>query len=398
MAEEIKNNNNPKKRLILIVVIVFAALAAAYFYWAGGRVSTDDAYVEGPINAITPRVTGYVTAVLVRDNESVRQEQVLVELDPTPFEVALAEARASLAEAEANLASLELGVPLEKNQTVHKVQSATAARAGMASTLEMARKQEESARQELKMAEARHRKEALDLRRIQALAAKGVVAGSALDEARTSYATTLAQMRAAGSGLETATKNLEALKSDLERLQANIHLAATGEDQALIKARQVEAGKARVELAGARLKQAELNLGYTRILAPTDGFVTKKSMEPGRMVSAGQPLMSIISLNPEDIWVTANYKETQLTRVRPGQRVTVKVDAYPDLALEGEVDSIMSGTGAVFSLFPPENASGNFVKVVQRIPVKIKLKKKDTPEKAVLRLGMSVIPTIYLDD
>ena len=164
----------------------------------------------------------------------------------------------------------------------------------------------------------------------------------------------------------------------------------------LRQAGKPQAQKARVELAETQVRQAELNLEYTVIKSPADGLVTRKKIEPGIYVSRGQQLFSVVSLDPADIWVTANYKETQLTHVRPGQQVEIRVDAYPGVTFGGTVDSIMAGTGAVFSLFPPENATGNFVKVVQRLPVKIKLDDRQGTSSPVLRVGMSVIPTIYI--
>jgi membrane fusion protein (multidrug efflux system) len=191
-------------------------------------------------------------------------------------------------------------------------------------------------------------------------------------------------------------KQRASLEAEIDGLKANVALAATGEDVAVIKARQVEAQKAKVDLAKSRLKQAELELSYTTVASPADGHVTQKRVEPGLMVSKGQPLMAVVPLSLEELWITANYKETQLTRVHPGQEVTIKVDTFPDLELRGKVDSIMAGTGSLFSLFPPENATGNFVKVVQRIPVKITLDLKGQPTPPSLRIGMSVIPTILV--
>ncbi len=182
----------------------------------------------------------------------------------------------------------------------------------------------------------------------------------------------------------------------MERIKANIDLAATGEDQARIRSRQVEAQKARVALAAARVRQAELDLGYTTITSPTHGYVTRKRAEPGLMVSRGQPLMAVVPLNAEDLWVTANFKETQLTHVRPGQRAEIAVDTYPGVTLTGKVESIMAGTGAAFSLFPPENATGNYVKVVQRVPVKITLDASASIQLPALRIGLSVTPNIFI--
>ena len=171
-------------------------------------------------------------------------------------------------------------------------------------------------------------------------------------------------------------------------------LAETGEEQAVIQTREASAQKAKAELARQKVKQAELNLSYTRIVSPVAGHVTKKQIESGRLVAAGQALMTIVPLEPTQLWVTANFKETQLKDVRPGQKVSIDVDTYPDYPLTGVVESIMAGTGSVFSLFPTENASGNYVKIVQRIPVKIVF---DVDKAALppLRLGMSVVPTIH---
>ena len=162
-----------------------------------------------------------------------------------------------------------------------------------------------------------------------------------------------------------------------------------------IKDLEVAAQEARVELARERVRKAELDLGYTRILAPAKGHVTKKKIQAGQLVDAGQPLMALVPLDPGELWVTANFKETQLARVRPGQKVDLEVDTFPGREFSGRVESVMAGTGAVFSLFPPENAMGNYVKVVQRIPVKIALDPVNGTQQ--LRLGMSVVPTIHLD-
>jgi membrane fusion protein (multidrug efflux system) len=183
--------------------------------------------------------------------------------------------------------------------------------------------------------------------------------------------------------------------SDIEGFKANIELATTGEDLARIKTSQMEAQEARVVLAKELVKQAELNLSYTRITSPVRGFVTKKKVETGQMVSKGQPIMAIVPLSLEDMWVTANFKETQITNVKAGQEVIIRVDTYPDAKIQGKVDSIMAGTGATFSLFPPENATGNFVKVVQRIPVKIVFNTENLSDMPDLRIGMSAVPIIY---
>jgi membrane fusion protein (multidrug efflux system) len=395
VTEASPKKTNHKSLLIIVVVLLIVGGAFGYYLWSRGKISTDDAYVDGHIYTITPRVSGYVTGVLVGDNQRVEKGQVLLTLDPVPYEVALAEASASLAEAEATLTSLDLGVPLELTQTAQRVRAARADLSSLRKTLEMARKQEEAAEQDLKRAQAENSDAALDLHRIEDLRKKNAVPQSTLDKAQTLYETTLAKVRSAKATRDSLRDRRASLASELGREEANIELAETGKDLAEIKSLQVKAQKAKVDLAKARVRQAELDLSYTKIYSPTNGFVTQKRVESGLMTSKGQPLMAVVPLNPEEVWITANYKETQLTDVHPGQPVDIKVDTYPDVILKGKVDSIMAGTGAVFSLFPPENASGNFVKVVQRIPVKITIEEDRQDAAPVLRIGMSGVPTLF---
>jgi len=396
MDVEPRKNNNHKKLLVLIVILLIVASGLGYYWWSRGRVTTDDAYVDGHIYSITPRIAGYVTKVFVTDNQKVRKGEPLLSLDTTEYEVALAEARASLAEAESTLTSLELGVPLEMSQTTQRVRGAQAQLESLRKTLDRILKDEEASAQDLKRAEALYDLSLIELRRTRELIKSKVAPESRLDETEATARSNEAQVGAARAKLESVRKQKASLEAEMDGLKANVALAATGEDVAVIKARQVEAQKAKVQLAKSRLKQAELDLAYTTVPAPVDGHVTRKRVEPGLMVSRGQPLMAVVPLNPEDLWITANYKETQLTKVQPGQDVILYVDTYPGLQLKGKVDSIMAGTGSVFSLFPPENATGNFVKVVQRIPVKITLDLNGQPAPPSLRIGMSVIPTILL--
>jgi membrane fusion protein, multidrug efflux system len=386
---------NISKRRIIVIIVVLAAIGGLIYYLVNrGKVSTDDAYVDGHIYSITPRVAGYVTAVPVSDNQEVKKGQILVKLDPIPFETALSEAKASLAEAEATLASLDLGVPLELNQTAHRVSAAEADLNGLRQSINAASDQEASADQEFKKAEADKEQAGLDLKRMEELIKTKAVSQSTLDKAKTAYDAASAKASSVKATRDSLNRQAASLESGLARQTANIKLAATGRESAEIKSNQVKAQQAKVELAKARLKEAELDLSYAELTAPADGFVTKKGIEQGVMVAKGQALMAVVPLNPEDLWITANYKETQLTDVKPGQSVDIKVDTYSGITIKGKVDSIMSGTGAAFSLFPPENATGNFVKVVQRVPVKITIKPENAGTLPALRIGMSVIPTI----
>jgi len=398
-----KNSRRPGRMTIaLVATLIILATFAGYYVHSRGSVSTDDAYVDGRVHTVTPRVTGYVTQVLVEDNQLVEPGQPLAQLDTTEFEVAVAKARATLAEEEATLASLELGVPLELSQTEYRVGGAQADLEGAMKRLEKLAQQEAASGQDLQRLRAELRQAELDLKRIEELARTDAVSQSSLDQARTAFESAQAQTRSALATLEAVRKEKNAVQLEQDGLRANVSLAATGSETAVIKKRQVEAQKAVVDMQKAALRQAELDLEHTTLRAPALGHVTQKSVETGRMVSRGQTLMAVVPLRAEELWITANFKETQLTHVKPGQRVKIKVDTYPGHELTGTVESIMAGTGSVFSLFPPENASGNFVKVVQRIPVRIKLDapgpEASSEEAPQLRIGMSVIPTIYVND
>ena len=381
-----------------VAIILLITGGVGFYWWFSGHVSTDDAYVDGNSFIITPRIAGYVTKLLITDNELVKKGQPLVILDPTDYEVAVAQAKANLADSRSTLTSLELGVPLQLTQTNEQVRGAKAELNSLHETLDQLKNQEEAAAQNVRRLEAQLHLADLDLQRQKALRQSGAVPQQTLDNAATNEESVLAQLRNARATLEAAKKQRSAQESDIELRQANIALAATGKQQAEIKQRETDAQKAKVELAKAQLKQAELNLTYTAITAPVDGYITNRKLEVGQFVSPGQQLFSVVPLDPDNTWITANYKETELTNVRPGQPVKIEIDTYPGLTMKGTVNSIMAGTGAVFSLFPPENATGNFVKVVQRIPVKITIDKQDWKSLPTLRMGMSVVPTIITTD
>lgn len=387
-----------KSKWVVVAVLILALTAGAggYYLWTRNRVSTDDATVDGRIFIITPRVSGYVKRISVHDNQFVKRSDVLLELDPIPYEVALARAKATLAQNQATLASLQLGVPLQLSQTVEQVRGAKARLESLRKTLDQLLNEEHASDQNVRELESQYHLSELELGRQKALRSTGAVAQQALDRAMSAYESKLAQFRGARARLEAIRKQRASQESEIRSREADIALAKTGKEQAEIKAKETEAQQARVALAEAEVKQAELDLSYTTIRSPTDGYVTKKTIEAGRFVSSGQQLFTVVPLNPPDIWITANFKETDLTYVHPGLPVEISVDTYPDLMLKGKVDSLMAGTGAVFSLFPPENATGNFVKVVQRIPVKITLDDADKKALPTLRIGMSVVATIFI--
>lgn len=384
-----------RKRVVLVSVLALALAAGATWHIAGlGKESTEDAFVDGRMYPLSARVPGYVTEVLVQDNQRVKAGEVLVRLDPTDYEVALAQAQAELASAQAQLAAGQLNVPLEISQTESRVSSLRAQIAATDRQQGELAKAREAARQTLLEAKAVLDKANLDMTRYENLLASEVVSQSALDDARTTVATCQAKVAAAQAKLEAVDEQEAALRESRRRLEAERKLAETGRDVADIRSREAEAQAARVRLAEAKVRQAELNLAYVQIKSPADGYVTRKAVEAGRMISAGQSLLTIVPLNQGDIWVTANFKETQLTHVQPGQQAWISVDTYPGVKIPCRVDSVMAGTGSVFSLFPPENATGNFVKVVQRIPVKLAIDFAAAGSLPQLRMGMSVIATI----
>jgi membrane fusion protein (multidrug efflux system) len=318
-------------------VLLMVAVGAGYWYYIHIFVSTDDAYVSGHVTVVSPRVKGRVIRVLVDNNYFVEPGQVLVELDPTDFEVAVHQA-------EANLNRLRQ----EMAQDYVKVATARA---------------------KVGQAEANFKQAGIDQRRYANLYERRVIPKQTLDRVDTRYRVDQAVLAQASHELSEA-------------------LAALGGSTSL----PIEEQPA-IKEAKARLKQARLNLEYTRVRADVKGYITKRQVNPGTWAVDGQPLMILVPLDYPELWVQANYKETELTNVYIGQPAEVKVDTYPGTKFVGRVDSIMAGTGSAFSLLPPENATGNWVKVVQRIPVKIVLS-PPFPENKPLRLGMSTEVTI----
>ncbi|HVN70570.1 MAG TPA: HlyD family secretion protein, partial [Desulfomonilia bacterium] len=319
-------------------------------------ISTDDAYVTGRIHSIAPKISGTIKAVYVNDNQLVKKGDILLEIDSKDYDVRVTDAKASVDVEISKVKELSDRVDVAEKQLSEIQSKIDAAQANLAL-------------QGANLKQAR-----LDHDRAQKLYEKGVFAETTREKAATAYDVARAQVKAAQDQVKQMLAGLETQKVVVRQSKA----AYQSQEFIVEQKRQV--------LASAVLMQ-----GYTKIYAPSDGHITKKSVEVGNQVQPGQPLMAIVSLS--DIWIVANYKETQLENVRPGQEVQINVDTYPGKRFSGKVDSIMAGTGSVFSLFPPENATGNYVKVVQRIPVKIILDKGSDPDH-VLRVGMSVEPTI----
>jgi membrane fusion protein (multidrug efflux system) len=339
-----------KTPLIVLAVIVVAVAIIAFFIWFAHRnqISTDDAYTDGNTVVMAPKVSGYVVALFVNDNLQVRKGDLLLRIDPADYLAAQAQARAQLDLAKAQLASAQTALQIAKVQFPAQYASARAQRQSAAATLAQA--------------QAQYRRE------------------HEVDRRATTQ-----------ENIDAATSQELGAAASLESAEAQVQIAALVPEQIEQAANAVVQRQAQVEQADAQLAQANLNVGYTEVRAPVDGFITMRSAQLGSYLTAGQSMFLLV---PLDAWVTANFKESQIGRMRPGDSVDLEIDAYSGYELHGHVQSIQYGSGSKFSAFPAENATGNFVKIVQRIPVKIVIDNLDP--KRPLPLGLSVTPTVYL--
>jgi len=386
--------------------VLLAVIGVGVWLWlTAGRETTDDAQVDAHVTQIAARVGGTITKVNVEDNQLVEAGAVLVELDARDYQVAVDRMRAELADAEANAIAAQSSVPITSTTAASNVTTArggvTQAQSGVTASekeIEAARARLITAQARLREAEANATKASRDVERLRGLLAKDEVsqqqfdsASASADAQRAAADSARSQVAEAEAGIRVAESKLAQARAGEQQAHAELQTAQTGPSQiAAIKARAA-AAEARVQQARANLAQAELNLQYTVVKAPVRGVASRKGINVGQVVQPGQPLLALVQL--DDVWATANFKETQLKRMRPGQRATIDVDAL-GREFNGKVDSIAGATGARFSLLPPENATGNFVKVVQRVPVKIVLDQGQDPEH-LLRPGMSVTATVY---
>jgi membrane fusion protein (multidrug efflux system) len=398
-----------QRRVRIGIGIVFLlVLGAVVWAWStSGRESTDDAQMDAHLTQMAARVGGTVTKVAVDDNQLVEAGALLVELDPRDYQVAVDKARAELADAEATAVAAQSSVPITSTTAASNVTTArggiTLAQGGVAASeteIEAARARIVSAQARLREAEANAAKSARDVERLRGLLAKDEISrqmfdatSATADAQKAAVDSARSQVAEAEAGLRVAESKLAQARAGEQQAHAEMQTAQTGPSQVAATRARASAAEARAQQFRAALAQAELNLQYTTVKAPVRGIVSKKGINAGQVVQAGQPLLAIVQI--DDVWVTANYKETQLKAMRPGQRAVISVDAYGGREYKGKVDSIAGATGARFSLLPPENATGNFVKVVQRVPVKIVLEPGQDPEH-LLRPGMSVTPTVYL--
>lgn len=382
-----------RRRNLLIVTIGIVVIVGGLLLWRylSSYESTDDAQADVHLSPVSARISGYVIRVNVNDNQWVNKGDVLVEIDPTDYQVALTQAQANLANAEATARSLNITVPITSVNTNSQLQFTASgvedARAGVSA----AQKQLAAAHQQVEAAEANDVKAQDDLSRYKQLVDRREVSQQIYDQALAAAKSSTANVAAAQASESAAQQFVQQAQSRLTQATANHEYARTGPQQVSSTKERVQAAIADVQQKRALLQQAELNLQYTKIIAPVSGEVNKTVVE-GLNVETGQQLLTIVPL--DEVWVTANFKETQLKHMQVGQKADIHVDSS-GRTLRGHVDSIAGATGPLFSLLPPENATGNYVKIVQRVPVKIVLEPGENRDRR-LRPGMNVVPDVYL--
>jgi membrane fusion protein (multidrug efflux system) len=383
------------RRFIVLGVILLLVLAAGFFYWRSTFTEdTDDAQVDGNLYQVSSRITGHVVKVYVDDNQTVQQGQPLVDIDPTDYQVALDQAQADLANAQAQYVQATVNVPIIRVNVGTSVRTSGSDVKGSTDQVAQAEKQVVAAQARVDEAKANSIKAQLDVDRYTPLVQKDVISKQQYDAAIAAAAAAKASVAEADADVLAAQNAVSNAQQRLAQSQAQAQQSVTNAPgQVKVEQSRAVAAEAAVKQAQARVEQATLNLSYTHITAPTAGIINKKNVEVGVNLSVGQDLLTIIPLT--DLWVTANFKETQLEHMHPCQEVTIKVDAYSGRKFSGRITQIGGATGSMLSLFPPENATGNYVKVVQRIPVRIDftdLAKEDGDY--VLRPGLSVTPEV----
>lgn len=380
--DERADRKNPFYRRLWIIGAGAAVLVAGvifgtrYLLYAKSHESTDDAFIQARMIQISPKITGYAVKVHVRDNQEIKKGDLLIEIDPRDYQARLDQARAALDAAITKRESAQVNVSLTKISSSAAVRQASA-------RVEAAQQSLQSARAQLEGAQADEVRDSADVKRYQELYGRDEVSRQQLDRAIAAARNSSAQLQAAHRKVAEAQARVDeeiAKSADAKAAPQRVEMSQS----------QARTANAEIEQLQAMVKQAELELSDTKIYAPASGRVTRKTVEEGAYLQPGQVLFTIV---PNEFWIIANFKETQLARMRPGQPVEIRVDAYPDKIFKGHVDSIQAGSGAAFSLLPPENATGNYVKVVQRVPVKILIDEPPDPNH-VLGPGMSAVPEV----
>jgi membrane fusion protein, multidrug efflux system len=382
-----------RRRNIIIIVAAVVLMVAGLLLWhyLSGYESTDDAQADVHLYPVSARISGYVIRVNVADNQWVNKGDVLVEIDPTDYQIALEQAQANLANAEATAKSLNITVPITSVNSVSQLQFTSSGIEDARAAVSAAEKQLTAAHQQVEAAQANDLKAQDDLHRYKLLVDKREVSAQIYDQALAAAKASTANVAATQARESAAEQFVQQAQSRLAQATANHAYAQTGPQQVSSTKARVQAAIADVQQKRAILQQAELNLQYTKIVAPVSGEINK-SVVVGLNVEPGQQLLTVVPL--DEVWVTANFKETQLKHMQVGQKADIHVDSS-GRTLHGHVDSIAGATGPLFSLLPPENATGNYVKIVQRVPVKIVLEPGENRDRR-LRPGMNVVPDVYL--
>jgi len=385
----------PKKsrRGLIIIVLLILAIAGGAFYWHSTYYEdTDDAQINGHLIQISSRINGTVVKINVDENQYVAKGTVIAELDPADYQVAVENAEASLASAKANAIAARVNVPITSVNTGTNLRSAGADVTGAQASVSQAQSQLKATQAKVAEAQANNVKANQDLERYKPLVAKDVISKQQYDAAVAQADATKASLNDAEAGVQAAQDAIRVANQREVQSQSSYKYAETGPQQVAAQNARAQQAEAQVEGAQAQLDQAKLNLGYTKIVAPSNGIVTRKSLELNQNISPGQNLLTLVSL--DDLWVTANFKETQLKHVSAGQPVEIEVDATGK-TYKGKITQVGGATGSVLSLFPPENATGNYVKVVQRVPVRVDFTDLASEDSShALRPGLSVEPKV----
>ena len=387
--------SNPRTKwgFILVGLVI---LIAVFFLWRylASYESTDDAQIDGHVNSVSARVSGHVTKLNVEDNQYVEKGTVLVEIDPADYEVAVARARAEYADAQAQASAAGINVPITDVSTSSQVSGAQGGVSGAQAGISAAREQFEAAKSQVVEADANNTKAQNDLLRYKLLIDKQEISQQQYDQAVDSAQAAAAALQAARANADAYAAQIKQAQSKLEQANADLRNAGNRSHTMRVIRARAQSAQAIADQKKAQLDQTELNLQYTKVIAPVSGAVSNRTVEVGQNLQPGQEMMKIIPLDEADLWVTANFKETQLKKMKPGLPADIEVDANGK-TYKGHVDSIAGASGARFSLLPPENATGNYVKVVQRIPVKIVFD-KGAIKGHELRPGMSVVPKVWI--
>ncbi len=389
-SEYLRERPHARTFIVVAAIVLLVGIVFAWRYFSSYE-STDDAEVDGHVMPVSARISGYVAKVNVDDNQQVRAGDVLVEIDPRDYQVAVDQARANVADAQATAQSLNINVPVTSVNTTSDVSSSEADVANAQAGISAAQQQLDAAEAQLLEQQANDVKAQNDLVRYKQLVDKQEISQQLYDQAVAAAAASAAGVAGAKASAAAASQQVTQARSRLITAQASLRSSQTGPSQ--VKSVQARANSADAIAQGkqAALDQAELNLQYTKIIAPANGVVAK-NVEVGMNLQPGQQLATLIPL--DDVWITANFKETQLKNMRPGQRAEIKADSNGRV-YKAHVDSLAGSSGARLSLLPPENATGNYVKVVQRVPVKIVLDPGENSDHS-LRIGMSVEPKVFL--